>query len=131
MYSPVQFFRANFYMAAKVIGYKCRRGSNMGERDKLASNQGYMLYYRRPVQSRNKKLWLCYINDEDKWALSTSPYFPKSVDLGYRFNNRTEGVIALNMVSTHKFGSDEMFTAIDKCRAALARTRKPVPQNVN
>ena len=100
-------------------------GDNKGDKNKLAGDQGYMLYYRRPVQSRNKRLWLCYINDEDKWALSSSPYFPKSVDLGYRFGNRTEGVITLNMVSTHKFGSDEMFSAIDKCRAALARTRKP------
>ena len=97
----------------------------MGEKIKPASDQGYMLYYRRPVQSRNKKLWLCYLTDEDKWALSSSPYFPKSVDLGYRWTNRTEGVITLNMVSTHKFGSDEMFSAIEKCRATIARTAKP------
>jgi hypothetical protein len=95
----------------------------MGDTISLSSDKGYMLYYRRPVQSRNKKLWLCYLSDEDKWALSSSPYFPKSVDLGYRFTSRTEGVITLNMVSSHKFGSDAMFSAIEKCRATLARTR--------
>ena len=89
----------------------------------LAGEQGYMLFYRRPVQSRNKKLWLCYITDEDQWALSSSPYFPKSVDLGYRFSSRTEGVITLNMVARHEFGSDQMFAEIEKCRATIARTR--------
>jgi hypothetical protein len=103
----------------------------VGENNKFTGNQGYLLYYRRPVQSRNKKLWLCYIMDEDTWALSSSPYFPKSVDLGYRFSSRTEGVITLNLVSNHKFGSDEMFTAIEKCRAALAKSRKPLTHSTN
>ena len=95
----------------------------MGENSSLSGEKGYLLYYKRPVRSRNKKLWLCYISDEDKWALSSTPYFPKSVDLGYRFSSRTEGVITLNMVSTHRFGSDDMFSAIEKCRAAIARSR--------
>jgi len=97
----------------------------VGENNKPSGNEGYLLYYRRPVQSRNKKLWLCYLLEEGTWALSSSPYFPKSVDLGYRFSSRTEGVITLNLVSSHRFGSDEMFTAIEKCRAALSKSRKP------
>lgn len=96
----------------------------MGEKISRSSEHGYMLYYRRPVQSRNKMLWLCYLTDEDTWALSSSPYFPKSVDLGYRWKSRTEGVITLNMVSKYKFGSDAMFLAIEKCRATIARTTK-------
>jgi len=103
----------------------------VGEKNKLPGSQGYLLYYRRPVQSRNKKLWLCYLIDENTWALSSSPYFPKSVDLGYRFTSRTEGVITLNLVSNHRFGSDEMFTAIEKCRAALAKSRKSPVSNSN
>ena len=97
----------------------------MGENNNaIAADKGYILYYRRPVQSRNKRLWLCYLNDEDKWALSSSPYFPKSVDLGFRWASRMEGVILLNMVSDYPFGSDEMFSAIQKCNATLARTSK-------
>lgn len=103
----------------------------MGDKYKLSDNQGYLLYYRRPVQSRNKKLWLCYLLDEGTWALSSTPYFPKSVDLGYRFTSRTEGVITLNLVSNHRFGSDEMFSAIEKCRAALAKSRKYPSNNGN
>ena len=99
----------------------------MGEKISRSSEHGYMLYYRRPVQSRNKMLWLCYLAEEDKWALSSTPYFPKSVDLGYRWSSRTEGVITLNMVSKYKFGSDSMFLAIEKCRATIARTSVPKP----
>lgn len=103
----------------------------MGEKISRSSEHGYMLYYRRPVQSRNKSLWLCYLTDEDQWALSSTPYFPKSVDLGYRWKSRTEGVITLNMVSKYKFGSDAMFLAIEKCRATIARTTVARSANLN
>ena len=86
-----------------------------------ASSDGYLLYYRRPVQSRNKRLWLCYLTAEDRWALSSSPYFPNSSDIGYRWVSRTEGVITLNMVSNFKYGSDQMLNAIKKCKTTMAR----------
>lgn len=95
--------------------------------DKITSTpegQEYTLYYQRPVRSRNKRLWLCFLKEEDRWALSTSAYFPKSTDLGFRWAKRTEGVIMLNMVSGYSFGSDEMFAAIAKYNALFKRTAK-------
>lgn len=89
-----------------------------------SGDQKYVMYYQRPVRSRDNRLWLCYIKEENNWALSTSPYFPKSVDLGFRWDKRTEGVIMLNMVSSFQFGSDEMFAAISKYNALFERTAK-------
>lgn len=89
-----------------------------------SDDQKYILYYQRPVRSRDHRLWLCYLKEEDHWALSTNPYFPKSVDLGFRWSKRTEGVIMLNMVSRYKFGSDDMFAAIAKYNALFARTAR-------
>ena len=95
------------------------------EKDANSSvDRKYILYYQRPVRSRDKRLWLCYLKEENQWAISTTPYFPKSVDLGFRWPKRTEGVIMLNMVSRYKFGSDEMFAAIAKYNALFARTAK-------
>lgn len=94
------------------------------EKDTSASDQKYILYYQRPVRSRDNRLWLCYLKEENHWALSTTPYFPKSVDLGFRWSKRTEGIIMLNMVSRFQFGSDEMFAAITKYNALFARTAK-------
>lgn len=92
----------------------------MGKKDDVkASQDGYLLYYHRPVQSRNKKLWLCYILNEQQWALSSTPYFPKTVDIGFRWLSRTEGVITLNMVSSYPYGSTEMKDAIIKCRHTM------------
>ena len=93
------------------------------------SNTGYMLYYRRPIQSRNKRLWLVYISTENMWALSSSPYFPKSVDLGLRWASRMEGVIILNMVAGFPFGSDQMFASIERCNATLSRTTEQKANN--
>lgn len=99
------------------------------DQNNTASDKGYMLYYRRPVQSRNKRLWLVYISDENMWALSSSPYFPKSVDLGFRWGSRMEGVIILNMVAQLPFGSDAMFSSIERCNATLSRTTEQKANN--
>ena len=95
--------------------------------DKLvdsADGQQHLLIYQRPVRSRDNRLWLCYIKEENQWALSTNPYFPKSVDLGFRWDKRMEGIIMLNMVSVYEFASDEMFSAITKYNALFERTAK-------
>lgn len=89
--------------------------------DIKAGKDGYLVYYHRPVQSRDKRLWLCYVLDEKQWALSSSPYFPNSKDMGFRWDNRTEGVITLNIVSTHRFGTDKMQAAVDKCKSTMER----------
>ena len=100
--------------------------------DKLVdstNDQQHLLFYQRPVRSRDNRLWLCYIKEESGWALSTNPYFPKSVDLGFRWDKRMEGIIMLNMVSVYEFASDEMFSAISKYNALFERTAKKAEDN--
>ena len=91
-----------------------------------AFDQKHVLIYQRPVRSRDNRLWLCFVKEEDKWALSTNPFFPKSIDLGFRWEKRMEGIIMLNLVSNHKFGSDDMFSAISKYNALFKRTAKKI-----
>jgi hypothetical protein len=88
------------------------------------------LWYYHPVNSRDGRLWLCYVKDETKWALSSTPYFPKSIDLGFRWENKARAVCLLNMVSAYPFGSDDMFAAIKKWDAHFKKflaSRKAMP----
>jgi hypothetical protein len=88
--------------------------------------------YFTPIQSRDKRLWLCFVPDDHAWTLSTTPDFQYCEDLGYRWADRALGISVLNLVSRYMFGSKEMKSTLARWGAHFfnCRTRQEQPKGV-
>ena len=64
-------------------------------------------YYYSEI-SRDCKIWICYVREDQAWTLSTNPYLPNSIDLGIRISNKVHARCVLNFVSQYEYGSAEM-----------------------
>ena len=72
--------------------------------------------------SPSHSLWLCYIRENDQWALSQSKNFKESIDLGFRWRNRIKAQHVMRKVENLKFASDEMFAEVKQCNEKYRRT---------